>query len=1277
MQLLSTISQLFSRPSYTSADEPAASAPPAAHGDDEVNEPAKDPGLRYSRKRPCRGRGGGGDIVVVDDHDNAPPASTLTRPLYASPRTAFDSELPFPNSYAHSSATPALSPLQDMRRPGDTSDERRLFPNYGRPNGGVPITPGQTFSAAKSRVQKYAFQPLDRISRRGFKESGPVRVSGEPRLRRDQQSSPVSQHPLASPTLRDDDNKVVKRQRNSPNQIINLLDDEVPTAPLPARDENSRPLRSPSVVSVEPVETKNEKGRDDQEASVRSREPARASVARLNGNSGGKQDGIRNPGSAVGGKRLGSPLHYERDIKSNRSHRDRDTINSTVEDGESQFPVDTTDQTHEETRSASRNSRRDSNASESPDELQRGFSAPGGPFSRHIRRGHIGIDVRSNPSHEEVTRRPNRKDSPSDIQPTVFGLPRKVQKKQQNDTKPTRSHRHLFEVKFFRYGDVKLDDQDLQLSLDEETDSIGLLSTEDYASTERIPVHRVSSMFQGSDGSLKVRFRLCKTEGSLDQSVDVEFGNQQDKTRLCDLLQRKGVTSQGKGGSWMDKAFNNVLKMAPSRQASARVKEPTTKDVVELAPEPSKQPEEEPVKRQKLSASLQDENNTQSGLKLPPRRLPLQIQSPTWLPMKNVRSHSKEEENQAVDIPVKTSNSYLKGRDTRSKVRQSLVDLIDDEPDPTVDGIPSSPAKLSKTLVYPPEGRKKAEVDSSDIERLRDGEFLNDNLIGFYLRFLEHHLEQNNPDVSKRVYFFNSYFFDTLTSPAKGKRGINYGGVQKWTRNVDLFSHDYVIVPINESAHWYLAIICNLTSLTKSKEDNAQPAEPEPGAQPEPSSESLRILPKQVEEIPETPPERAATPEQAARESLASMKITDYLPSSQQKEHHNSQGDRPEKEENQLSHPVEFRNSEPSAITEQRNKDAGEKKKSKRKGPILSADQPTIVTFDSLGAARQPAIKILRTYLLEEAVSKRSLNVDAKDIKGMTAKEIPLQPNFSDCGLYLLAYMEKFVQDPDTFVRNLLQKQMSADDDWPALKSGLLRRRLRSFLFKLQEEQDGSGEGKLVGAQPISYLLGPSSAGVDRNVEPVQSAPSTGPEAVPETHQEETGDVQPESPAKELGETEVIQETQLSGLQKADTTGEAQEDPKKADSETAQPAVGNQDDEDVVEVIEQPETPKPKVTTRSGKSSPKNHSSPKSLRKEKTKHPLSVATPEKSKDKQANPDNLWDEMLDFISTDAPPTNLKMEVQVPKVQVPGTPPSAKKARKAVQSPRQSKSRKRDI
>lgn len=429
---------------------------------------------------------------------------------------------------------------------------------------------------------------------------------------------------------------------------------------------------------------------------------------------------------------------------------------------------------------------------------------------------------------------------------------------------------------------------------------------------------------------------------------------------------------------------------------------------------------------------------------------------------------------------------------------------------------------LSRPLVYPREGKKKAEVDIHDFERLRDGEFLNDNLIGFYLRFLEHHLERTKPEASRRTYFFNSYFFATLTNTAKGKRGINYEGVQKWTRNVDLFSHDYVIVPINEAQHWYLAIICNLSSLQRKEEESADA---------DPTHEHREVLSQSIgetrEEIPETPPNAPGDEpvettelaeqlpletngEETTRQSFASMTLSETEPTnvSQRvdvsKEHsHESDEDWPEKEENPTSSPPKFssaRDSSRSAdgaevehIAEQSQECLTQKTtKQKKKGrPLLrkhDTHKPIIVTFDSLGARRYPAIRALRAYLLEEAMSKRSLEVDPNEIKGMTAEEIPLQPNFSDCGLYLLAYLEKFAQDPDLFVERLLQREMSADADWPPLKSGLLRRRLRDFLYKLQEEQENirsnkvSSEKILVDKKPISFLLGPEQLGEEHTV---------------------------------------------------------------------------------------------------------------------------------------------------------------------------------------------------
>lgn len=400
----------------------------------------------------------------------------------------------------------------------------------------------------------------------------------------------------------------------------------------------------------------------------------------------------------------------------------------------------------------------------------------------------------------------------------------------------------------------------------------------------------------------------------------------------------------------------------------------------------------------------------------------------------------------------------------------------------------------SRPLVYPKVGKKRAEVEAYDLSRLRDGEFLNDNLIGLYVRFLEHHLQRQHPETVTRIYFFNSYFFASLTNSSKGRKTFNYHAVEKWTRSVDIFSFDYVVVPINENAHWYMAIICNLPALFQARaaahDGNEEPSAPknennddEQGATD--GHEVIGVIPGAGQ--PLDGKERKLTvsfdtmslsDKLAESSSQASPKATPTAVKSVDRD------EWPEEDENKvLDNGSSQEQTTPlSRIKcEQNSEDKGSKPKSKKKRSHkhrlslqkYEPTQPVIITFDSLGCSRSPTIRILRDYLEEEAKSKRCTTIDSKEIKGMTAQQIPQQPNYSDCGLYLLVYLEKFVQDPDTFIRKLLQREMDRSKDWPVLKSGMLRRRLRSFLDKLhdEEEREEHGGPLLVDSNPLDILL--------------------------------------------------------------------------------------------------------------------------------------------------------------------------------------------------------------
>lgn len=697
----------------------------------------------------------------------------------------------------------------------------------------------------------------------------------------------------------------------------------------------------------------------------------------------------------------------------------------------------------------------------------------------------------------------------------------------------------------------------------------------------------------------------------------------------------------------MDKAFDKVIKAEPRRG-----KRPSTPDIAGAAEDAKL----EPSKRQKLSASLEGEGEGEilKGIKQPPRRVPLPVTQSFSGVLDSVRPTKHDEETA---IPVKTYQSPLKGRETRSQARQGLVELVDDESISPKKNIPSRDGTWSRPLVYPREGKKKAEVDSHDLERLRDGEFLNDNLIGLYLRFLEHHLERKKPEVSKRIYFFNSYFFASLTNTRKGKKGVNYEAVQKWTRNVDLFSHDYVVVPINESAHWYLAIICNLSTLRKRDMAIESSASQKKVSQLDTTT---------TDEIPETPPaNEVSTPEETARGSLASMNLSEEAlkPHDVQE----SEDEWPETEENQVTPPTIFRNEVAAEAFDTKAFKSLEKgKKPKRTGMVYSIDQPTIITFDSLGAARQPAIRVLRAYLMEEADAKQSLDLDTKDIKGMTAKEIPLQPNYSDCGLYLLAYLEKFVQNPDTFIRKLLQREMSAEDDWPSMKSGLLRRRLRDFLFKLHEEQEDFQDTGLVDAQPISYILGPPILDSAEYRDEPEATLDAEPEVIGDSFQDQTkADDDPALTYDSSGEA-VVRETQLSQNQDPATTGIPRHE-KKADEGSSEDQLAKEPQSDGS--IQLPQTPERAIASNPKVVSRVDLSSPKALSK-------SAECEVPSRGDQTRRD-IFDDMFEFLNKEAVRPRGTVEVQIPTVQVPRTPPPAKKTGKERTSPRQKKLKKKDL
>ncbi|KAI7853548.1 hypothetical protein BDC45DRAFT_545535 [Circinella umbellata] len=97
---------------------------------------------------------------------------------------------------------------------------------------------------------------------------------------------------------------------------------------------------------------------------------------------------------------------------------------------------------------------------------------------------------------------------------------------------------------------------------------------------------------------------------------------------------------------------------------------------------------------------------------------------------------------------------------------------------------------------------KTAVVQYSDIQKLKPGEWLNDEIINFYMELIADRSRSETAIAEKApsVHCYSTFFCSTL-------RENGYAKVRRWTKRVDIFSKDLLFVPINYSYHWTLGMI--------------------------------------------------------------------------------------------------------------------------------------------------------------------------------------------------------------------------------------------------------------------------------------------------------------------------------------------------------------------------------------------------------------------------------------------------------------------------------------
>ncbi|KAM4047854.1 sentrin-specific protease 1 isoform 2-T2 [Anomaloglossus baeobatrachus] len=88
-------------------------------------------------------------------------------------------------------------------------------------------------------------------------------------------------------------------------------------------------------------------------------------------------------------------------------------------------------------------------------------------------------------------------------------------------------------------------------------------------------------------------------------------------------------------------------------------------------------------------------------------------------------------------------------------------------------------------------------ITRKDIMTLNSLNWLNDEVINFYMNLL---MERSKRKGLPKVHAFNTFFFPKL-------KCAGFQAVKRWTKKVDVFSADVLLVPVHLGVHWCLAVV--------------------------------------------------------------------------------------------------------------------------------------------------------------------------------------------------------------------------------------------------------------------------------------------------------------------------------------------------------------------------------------------------------------------------------------------------------------------------------------
>lgn len=172
--------------------------------------------------------------------------------------------------------------------------------------------------------------------------------------------------------------------------------------------------------------------------------------------------------------------------------------------------------------------------------------------------------------------------------------------------------------------------------------------------------------------------------------------------------------------------------------------------------------------------------------------------------------HREAEELKKMTCALSNHNRYVRAAALEEQLARTMklcLAVLDDREEPEEPALPklteSMLRDVKNALVPCPPDEVLAEgfglrITRKDLHTLAGLNWLNDEVINFYMNLLI--ARGTNSDKYPKVHAMNTFFYPKLLSGG-------HSSLRRWTRKVDIFAQDLVIVPVHLDIHWCMSII--------------------------------------------------------------------------------------------------------------------------------------------------------------------------------------------------------------------------------------------------------------------------------------------------------------------------------------------------------------------------------------------------------------------------------------------------------------------------------------